>query len=70
MILYILIFHNLIVELGKEQARQVSWMQLIASTNNAMAEEGIDSSIVQTTLRDAMVSSASLVSDLLIDLVV
>jgi len=59
-------FHNLIDELGKEQARLVPWMQLIASTNNAMAEEDIDSSIVQTTLRDAMVSSASLVSDLLI----
>ena len=59
-------FHNRIDGLGKERARQVSWMQLIASTNNAMAEEDIDSSIVQTTLRDAMVSSASLVSDLLI----
>eukprot|EP01043_Picozoa_sp_COSAG02_P014673 COSAG02_NODE_609_length_19574_cov_18.178537_9_plen_51_part_00 len=41
-------------------ARDTPWPQLFALANGRMAEAGIDSALVENTLRDMMISPSSL----------
>ena len=51
---------ELVAEQGADAARDTPWPQLFALTNNSMAEAGVDSALVENTLRDIMISPSSL----------